>query len=710
MATLLPEGKQSFTDGAGVPLVGGKLYTYDAGTSTPRPTYADAAGTVPNPNPVVLDARGEATVFWQGAYKAVLKDKNNVTIWTIDGVADAGSALALDLLDTAPGKGAALVGFKQSGSGAASRTAQDKLREFVSVMDFGAVGDGVADDTAAIQAALVSGATEVYLPAGLYGVKSTGAALTLSGSGIKFHGPGALAPLANASGWAPQQMLVVSGNRNTISVNIHNPADLGKRASDASNEYPMDGIRVTGTDNAVEGCEVLNFVTPIVIRGGTGNKVIRNRVLVKQVSNLAWPNDGILWFQASRGECAGNLIGLAASGAQRTVELSGVSGASTSTLRTGITLDDNTAHIVVSGNHIGEGFVAGIHLEGATGDRNHIVTGNVIYKQRRNAINAAGQRVTITENICLGTFNTDATVNLTGIIGSVDGRAIISGNRIVCDQPGVEGVRLLANAADVQVTDNQFDGSFLHCVRGVANNVRVAGNTLRGTALRFASLDKPAAVTGDVGAVVEGNYANGITGKFAFLDSGLAGSVSRNRICMAEGYTAADGVIEFGGGYSGTPASAKVQVIGNDCTYVGSTAITGTNAFVKSSASGGSNLRVTIRDNSFDTSIWSSVAAGSFLTGARTQVSGNSSNASSGVNQRTGTFTLAAAATTNVANNSVSIGSHISLTPLNAAAATLMRTKQLYVSGRVAETRFDVTTGDGTAAAGTEQFSYTIED
>lgn len=86
MATLLPEGKQSFTNSAGVPLVGGKLYTYDAGTSTPRTTYQDSAGTTPNTNPVILDARGEATVFWSGSYKVILKDSADVTIWTVDGI------------------------------------------------------------------------------------------------------------------------------------------------------------------------------------------------------------------------------------------------------------------------------------------------------------------------------------------------------------------------------------------------------------------------------------------------------------------------------------------------------------------------------------------------------------------------------------------------------------------------------------------------
>lgn len=88
MATPRANGVNSFSDGNGKPLSAGLVYTYAAGTSTLKATYADAAGTIPNANPLVLDAAGRATIFWSGAYKVVLKDKYRSLVDTIDNVRD----------------------------------------------------------------------------------------------------------------------------------------------------------------------------------------------------------------------------------------------------------------------------------------------------------------------------------------------------------------------------------------------------------------------------------------------------------------------------------------------------------------------------------------------------------------------------------------------------------------------------------------------
>lgn len=188
MASLLPNGKQSFETSAGTPLVGGRLYTYAAGTTTPKATYADAAETTPNTNPVILDARGEATVFWSGAYKVQLRDALDAVIWTVDALVGSDVQFA----QLASSAGASLVGYLPAGAGAVATTVQSKLRESVSVFDFMTAaqiadvkaGTLLLDVTSAIEAADAAACSGVvgldgvtvvanfslYFPAGKYRV------------------------------------------------------------------------------------------------------------------------------------------------------------------------------------------------------------------------------------------------------------------------------------------------------------------------------------------------------------------------------------------------------------------------------------------------------------------------------------------------------------------------------------------------------------
>lgn len=76
------------------------------------------------------------------------------------------------------------VSFLQAGTGAVSRTSQEKMRDVVSVKDFGATGDGVTDDVAAVLLACATG-KKVYFPSGTYLFGST-LALTSSHAGCGF--------------------------------------------------------------------------------------------------------------------------------------------------------------------------------------------------------------------------------------------------------------------------------------------------------------------------------------------------------------------------------------------------------------------------------------------------------------------------------------------------------------------------------------------
>lgn len=85
MASLFPVAQQFF-DNNGDPLAGGKVYFYEAGTTTPKDTYTTQAGDVANTNPVILDSAGRASIWGTGSYKEVIKTSADVTISTRDNV------------------------------------------------------------------------------------------------------------------------------------------------------------------------------------------------------------------------------------------------------------------------------------------------------------------------------------------------------------------------------------------------------------------------------------------------------------------------------------------------------------------------------------------------------------------------------------------------------------------------------------------------
>lgn len=205
MISLMPNGKQSYITATGIPLVGGRLYTYAAGTSTPKTTFSDATGLVPNTNPVILDARGEATIFWDGAYKVVLRDASDAVISTVDGVATpevfgTSAVLRADLASTSDAlKAAGQVGYLWSLNYAA-RTVGNGLRYGCMPSIFRVLTDaqqadvlayGYTLDLTATIAAAYALCKTWYFPAGGYKLAgSTG--LVMPGDGSVLTGDGDL--------------------------------------------------------------------------------------------------------------------------------------------------------------------------------------------------------------------------------------------------------------------------------------------------------------------------------------------------------------------------------------------------------------------------------------------------------------------------------------------------------------------------------------
>ena len=115
------------------------------------PWTSVVGGTLTQPNQAFLHPANKNYYSWAGAYPV----GGHVVAPGTDPAATAGFVMRSDAWLrselAAPG-GAGLVGFQQAGSGSVLRPAQGKMRERVTPPDFGAVGDGITDDTAAFTA------------------------------------------------------------------------------------------------------------------------------------------------------------------------------------------------------------------------------------------------------------------------------------------------------------------------------------------------------------------------------------------------------------------------------------------------------------------------------------------------------------------------------------------------------------------------------
>ena len=93
-----------FFDNNGVPLAGGLIYTYAAGTTTPQATYTTSAGTIAHSNPIVLNSAGRVPggEIWLliASYKFVLQTSAAVLIATYDNVTNGSTPAIVNFTGT----------------------------------------------------------------------------------------------------------------------------------------------------------------------------------------------------------------------------------------------------------------------------------------------------------------------------------------------------------------------------------------------------------------------------------------------------------------------------------------------------------------------------------------------------------------------------------------------------------------------------------
>ena len=539
-----------------------------------------------------------------------------------------------------------------------------KAQEVVSVLDYGATGDGITDDTTAIQAAINTGKS-VYFPDGTYIVT---ALTTLSNQRLSGNGPSSI--LKQKAGSANfTRVITVNAQTNVIIEKLHINGNGNAQQVGEQNHgiFIVESTNVLVQHNIVHDCQgdnigVYSNTDPVTVNG----VVITNNIIY----NLG--RSGIV---------------LSGHGA-RSVIISNNS-INTGTYITTSTSKGNAIHLELdntSANYIGDVVVQGNTCigTGITSSGNFtslVINGNTVRNVNQTIAIAhigivAASSLTITNNVLEG-----------------DNTTLVDG--ISVQDPGVSGAPVVHNVL--------ISGNIVEKIAG-------QGITIFGSGFGIPSIGRVIVTHNILDTIGTGGSKSGISIVSAFPTSTITNNIVKGvtnvgvSVQATSNFTISGNTVsEFGGSYGvyiATKNSIGVgpgQVFGNIISHSSPTGKTGIR--VENEAT---NNRVTIFGNDVS-AVQLPINIGALATNCSSwgNVTGNASVV--------GSFTLSAAATTVVTNANVTSTSKIILVPTNAAAATLMGSaKALYISARTAGTSFTVATANAVAAAGTETFDYWI--
>jgi parallel beta-helix repeat protein len=257
-----------FTDTDGSPLENGYIWIGVANLppiGNPIAVYWDAALTQPAALPVrtrggyPVNAGTPARLYVGSDYSIQVQNKNGSVIYSAPVATERLSSVVVTGIDSSE------VSFLQAGTGAVTRTAQAKMRDVVSVKDFGAVGDGVTDDTVAIQAALdaANQYQTVFFPYGTYVISDE---LVINVDNILVTGRARI----NARAGAQFEFMLKATGRNGVTVE-NLKFDANKDARKATQSVRYMGVAFLGCTECqflnlrVQGCLGYNNVSAVAI-------------------------------------------------------------------------------------------------------------------------------------------------------------------------------------------------------------------------------------------------------------------------------------------------------------------------------------------------------------------------------------------------------------------------------------------------------------
>ena len=482
MASLLQE-HPSFQGVDGKPLVGGKVFI---GTQNQDPTagypdapvnlitiYAERALTTPIENPQTIDSYGRSTnkIWIPEEYSMVVWDANDVQTYIN---LDVGGSLRTDL---ALSSGSSLVGFLPAGTGAVATTVQSKLRESVSVQDFGAVGDGVTDDTAAIQAAWDDGRTVIH-PFGDYVFTQ----LTIPSNRTLIGEEGAtLRPTTVDTNWIINDD-VSGGNTN---ITIRGLRIDGSSVTAAT--VDSAAIKLTNVTNlTIQYCVITNVpVSAIICQDITNFDISYNRIITTGTAGyLAAPpvetGGGIISSDMIDGVISSNNISdcwavciyldaTSSGGETRSVAINGnvVNGSADNGIR-----------------------VNGIRPDNLTDVSRISIVGNTIVDIDGTGIRATGSYLTVTGNNislrALTVSDADPTHAPSGI--DIEGIHIVVDSNVIYDATGIMtgGIRMTFNADTIH--NITISNNIIDAIGGV-NGYGIIGTLGTGTTFRDITIE-----------------------------------------------------------------------------------------------------------------------------------------------------------------------------------------------------------------------------